>query len=254
MRASIVDVIKSFMVLNILTMFMMMLFYISIVVGLFYFLNVWNLSLLKETIYWTFGVAFILLVNINDAAKDEKYFKKTILNSFKIIIILEFLTNLYAFNLIIELISLPIILLFTMVSAFSQNKEENKAAKNLSDSLIAIYGILVLIFSIYHVTKDFKNIATIPNLKSFFLSPVLTTLYVPFMYFTALYMTYESFFTHKKWILKENKKLFRSIKWQVLKKCNLSLTRIRRVSNKLHIYTTEEKSKILKDLNMILND
>lgn len=254
MRKSTVGLIKSFMVFSILTTIFCMLVYISTIILFFNYLAIWDFSLLKDTIYWTFGFAFIQLVNINDSEKDEKFFKKTLLNSFKIIVIIEFLTNLYTFSLVVELIALPLILIFTMVSTYSENKEENRAVKKLSDTLLSLYGITVLSFSIYHAILDFSNLATINNLKSLLMGPVLTGLYIPYMYFVALFMTYESFLKSRKWILKDNKELFRFLRWYVLRKCNFSLAKIHLVSRKIHIYRNEEKSKIIEDINLILNE
>lgn len=254
MREPVVNLIKSFTDRKILTIFILMLLYIAIIIGLFYQFKIWDFSLLKDTIYWTFGVAFILLFNINDTSSNTGYFRKAFLNCFKIVILLEFLTNLYSFNLIIELISLPIILFFAMASAFGEIKEEHKIAKKASDFLLSIYGITVIIFSIYHAIIDFDKLATINNLRTFFLSPILTTLYIPFIYFTALFMAYESFFKSRRYILADNNKLFRSITWQVLTRCNFSLKKIHLVSRKIHIYRTEEMAEILKDLNIILRE
>ncbi len=208
--------------------------------------------MLKETIYWTFGGAFVLLFNINKVSDNDSYLRQTFLNVFKLMIVIEFLVNFHAFSLIIELIALPIILFFTMISVFSESKKENKSVKRIADSLLAIYGILVLIFSIYYISKDFYSFATLSNLKSFLLSPILTVLFLPFIYITALVMSYESYFAGINWILKENKETFKFTKWNVLKSCNFSLRKIRLVSKNLHIYTSENKSEILNDLRIIL--
>lgn len=208
--------------------------------------------MLKETIYWTFGGAFVLLFNINKVSENESYLRQTFLNIFKLMIVIEFLVNLHPFKLIVELITLPVILFFTMISVFSENKEENRSVKRVADSLLAIYGILVLIFSIYYVSKDLNSFATLSNLESFLLGPILTVLFLPFIYITALVMTYESYFAGIKWILKENKETFKFTKWNVLKSCNFNLSKIQLVSKNLHIYTSVNKSEILNDLRKIL--
>lgn len=251
-RESVLRVIMAFTEYKILIMFFMMLVYISIFISIFYSLSIWDFSLIKDTLLWTFGVAFAMLVNINEASEKEDYFKKVLFNSFKLIIVLEFITNFYVFNIVVELIALPIILLLTMISVFSERKELNKKAKQLAGSLIIVYGIVVLMFSIYHVSNDFENFTTLNNIKLLLLSPILTTLFLPFIYITAVLMTYESFLIRVKWILKENKKLFKVVRMKVFLNCRFNLKKIHLVSKKLHIYTTEEEAQILNDLNLIL--
>ena len=231
-----------------------MLIYIAIIVGLFYYFNLWDISLLKDTIYWTLGVGFILFVNVNKAISREKYFKKILIDNFKLIVIFQFLSNLYFFNLILEIIFIPILLMFTLTSAYSENKDEYKPVKKLSDTLLAIYGFTVLIFSIYHAITDFESLNNINSLKSLLLSPILTVLYLPFLYFMALFMAYESFIKSKKWILKDNKKIFRFLKWHVYINCKFSLKKLRKLTKKLHVYTSISKTEIRNDLEKILNE
>lgn len=232
-------------------MIFLMIIYVVIIVGALFYFNIWDKTLLKDTIYWTFGGAIILLVNVHKATGEDNHFKKITVDSFKLIIIIEFLSNFYVFNLVLELIFLPIILFFSIMSAFAERKDEHKPVKKLSDSLIALYGIVVSIFSAYHIIIDFNNIATVSNLKSFLLSPTLTILYLPFLYFMALFMAYESFFKSRKWILKENKKAFRYLKWKVFLKCNFSMSKIRKVTKKLHVYSSIEKAEIQNDLRLL---
>ena len=56
-----------------------MLIYIVLWVYSFYILKLWDYGLLKDTVVWTFGVAFILIINSTKAFKDENHFKKIFL-------------------------------------------------------------------------------------------------------------------------------------------------------------------------------
>jgi len=64
-------------------------------------------------------------------------------------------------------------------------------------------------------------------------------------------MAYESFLKSRKWILKENKKAFRYLKWKVFLKCNFSVKKIRMVTKKLHVYSSIEKAEIRNDLKLL---
>ncbi len=96
---------------------------------------------------------------------------------------------------------------------------------------MALYGIIVILFALVQVVGDFKNFATIYNLKDFLLSPLLTILILPFIYFLALYATYESLFTRVDLFLRDqNKELKRFTKWQILRTCLLDLKKLNRFS------------------------
>lgn len=244
--------IRKFTEFRILSIFLSMIVYIGFFITILYFLKIWDFSFLKDTIYWTFGIAFIILFNINDLIDNKGRFRKIFLSNLKLIVIIEFITNLYVFKFYIEMITFPILIFLTLTRAFVERKEEDRIVKNLLDTIIAIYGLSVIVFSIIHVAKDFENFASINNLKSILLSPTLTTIYLPYIYFAAVKMSYESFYASIKWILKENKKLYKFTRWITFRKCGLNLSKVRLVTKKIHIYSSEDKSSIVKDLNMIL--
>ena len=249
-RQSAISVIQAFFKLS--KWYLIILLYIAGIVFLFYKLKLWDLSLLKNTIYWSFGGAFILFFNVNKALESENYFIKIFKDCFKLIIFVEFLSNLYSFNIIVELISIPILVFTGAMLGFSENKAEYKPVKNLFNGVLILYGLGVLVFSVLRLSDNFNSLLTIENLKSLLFGSAMTLSLIPFLYIIALYMAYEGFLKMKKFILKENIKLYRFLKWRIIRNCHLNLERIRMVSKKLHIYTTIEKEQILIDLKTIL--
>ena len=122
-RKSLFGVIKAFTAHQILAIFFLMIIYIELLVLILCKLNLWNFYLLKDTIYWTFGVAFILLANINKTTENNSFFKQTLLSNLKFIVILEFITNLYVFSLVAELIVMPILIFGNYLAGYlSSNK------------------------------------------------------------------------------------------------------------------------------------
>ena len=249
-RQSAISVIQAFFKLS--KWYLILLIYIAGIVFLFYRLKLWDLSLLKNTIYWTFGGAFILFFNVNKALESEKHFIKILKDCFKFIIVVEFLSNLYSFNLIIELISIPILVFAGVMLGFSENKTEYKSVQKIFNGVLILYGLGVLIFSIIRISDNFNSLFSIENLKSLLFGTAMTLSLIPFLYLIALYMAYEGFLKMKKYILKNNSKLYKYLKWQVISRCNVNLKKIRIVSKKLHIYDSIEKQQMINELNKIL--
>ncbi len=174
------------------------------------------------------------------------------MNNLKLVVILEFITNLYAFGFVTELILMPILVFTVGIGVYSESKEEYHQVTKIMNFILIVYGICVLAFSIYHVLIDFDKVVTIENLKKFLLAPVLTTTYLPFIYLIALYAAYESFYVRIKLDLKGNKDLVRFVKWRIFFICNLSLKRIKLVSEKLEIYYIKDKNDLKVKLNRII--
>ena len=249
-RQSVRSVISSFFKLS--KWYFTMLIYIAGVVFLFYKLKIWDLSLLKNTIYWAFGGAFILFFNVNKALENEKHFIKVFKDCFKLIIIVEFLSNLYSFNLVIELISIPILVFTGAILAFSENKPEHNSVRKFFNGVLIFYGLGVVVFSIIQIAGNINSVITIKNLTSLLFGSAMTLSLIPFLYFLALYMAYEGFLKMNKFILKQNKKLYRFLQWRIIGSCRKNLKRIRIVSKKLHVYTSIDKEQINVELNSIL--
>lgn len=168
--------------------------YVVFIVFVLYKIKLWDTSLLKDTIFWIFGTAFILLVNLNEASKDEHYFRKLLLDNLKLILILEFFINFYTFSLFAELIFLPVFFLIIVTNSVAQTKNDLLLAKKLTDFMLGIAGIFLFIFSLTKVFGDYHSLLNVDNLRAF-LSPICLTLaFLPFLYCFALFMAYETAF------------------------------------------------------------
>src|SRR6266487_2639991 len=97
-RPPFLSVLRALFARKIATAMLAMLAYISLVVFAAYKVHFWDISLLKDTIIWTLGTAFIMFVNSDKVNTESKYFKKVLLDNVKLIVLLEFIINLYVFN------------------------------------------------------------------------------------------------------------------------------------------------------------
>lgn len=222
---------------------LIMSLYISLLVFVAYLFHVWDFSLLKDTILWFIGGAFIMFLHSNKVTSEEHYFKGVLLESVKFTVVIEFVTNLYTLNLIGELILVPIATLLVAMLAFIEKKEQYAQVKKLLNGLYVIIGLGILIFAFSHVVGGFKDFATLQNLKSFLLTPVLTIAFLPFIYFLALYSTYTLLFLRINLWLKNDKALVKFTKRQIWRSSRLNLKKLKKVSEKMSGKLTTIKSK-----------
>ncbi|WP_114750493.1 hypothetical protein [Pleomorphovibrio marinus] len=190
-------------------------------------LEVWQTSNLKDVLFWLFSVGLILVFKINEA-KSNAYFKGIFLSAIKWTIGLEFIVNLYSFSLFKEIIILPILVFLAMTQAVAEMDEKHKVVSKFLQNVIAIAGLSIFSYSLYKTIVNFDDVLTFQNLVSFLLPSTITVLFIPFVYFLALYSTYESYFIHldfmtvKKDKVKETKKL-------ILRIANINLDKLLRI-------------------------
>ncbi len=82
----------------------------------------WDSSLLKDTIFWFCSIGFLQIFKIIKAP-DTTYYKNLAIETLKITIILEFIANIYVFNLAIEIPFILIIIMFSLMKPFADREK-----------------------------------------------------------------------------------------------------------------------------------
>lgn len=250
-RSAFIEVLKSLFAKKILLIAIFMSIYIFLMVLAFERIGFWDITVLKDTVFWVFGVAFIMFINLNNAANDAKYFRKAIIDSIKIVIVLEFVINLYSFNLIVELLFVPILGLIAMMSGISSVKPEYKQVNVLLNYVLGFIGIVLLIFTIYQIVIDFQDFASLKNIRDFLVPILFTIAFLPIIYLMAIYIKYEDIFIRID-IANTDIDLARYAKQKILFNCHLDLRRLNRISRNLVILklnNRDDVSNLLRNLN-----
>lgn len=201
--------------------------YLFGIILLFRNLEVWQNSNLKDVLFWLFSVGLILVFKINDA-KSNAYFKGIFLSATKWTIVLEFVVNLYSFSLFTEIIILPVLVFLAMTQAVAEMDEKHKVVSKFFQYVIAIAGLSIFTYSFYKTIVNFDDVLTFQNLVSSLLPSTITILFIPFLYFLALYSTYESYFIHLDFMTIKNDKV-KVVKKLILRIANINLDKLLRI-------------------------
>jgi hypothetical protein len=229
-RKALFAVIKSFTAWKIQLMLWLMIEYVSLIIYFFSKENLWEFSLLKSTIFWFVGTAMVLLLNYLKAYK-EGYFKNTALESLKFAVVIEFIINLYVFNLFLELLLVPMLATVVGMLAVSEGKKEFDLLRRILNGFLATLGIVYIIYAVKNIFGDFWNFATIENLKEFLLYPTFTILLLPFIYLLALLSMYENVFMRGYFSANKNENISKYLNRKILFLCHLNLKKLTNFSN-----------------------
>lgn len=197
--------------------------YVSTIIFVLYRLDFWDMSLLKDTILWTFGSAIILTFSLKKIKRIVD-FKPLVINIFKWTIFIEFIVALYSFNIFAELIILPIIVFLSATKAYSDTDDKYKTVSSILGKSLSAVGFIILAYTVYKVFTDAKTLFAISALKSFTLPIILSLSFLPFVYVLNIYMKYESLALRINFIIPD-KKMRDVIKWEVLKISHLNLSK-----------------------------
>jgi hypothetical protein len=169
----------------------LMAIYVFFVVYALNALGLWDQAQLKNTLIWGFSVAIVSLFRINDIAKDERYFQNTIKDNLKLIIVLEFIIAAYPFHLVLELIIVPVSFFIGGALAVAQTDSKYESAEKALNYLLLAFGLVVIIHAGYQLITDINTFMQSNIFVDFYTPPLLSVLYLPFIYFLMVYMRYE---------------------------------------------------------------
>jgi len=228
-RGAVHGVLKALLQAKIIMVWATMILYVCILIPLFSTIGLWQTDLIKDTVLWSLGTAFVYLMNIDQITKSENYFKNILFNNLKLVLVLEFIVNFYTFSFGVEILLIPIIFILVGMSVVAGTDGEYQTVKKIVDFIMAAFGIALLINASNSLLNEFSDFATLDTFRAFILPIAFTFAYLPFLYFWALIMSFENLFVHIDIRLKQrDSKLAGYLKRKILVLCHFNLTKLNR--------------------------
>jgi hypothetical protein len=210
--------------------------------------GVWDIHLLKDTIFWTIGVGLFLVVA--GIQKDTTFFKKAAINAIKLTLVVEFFINMHVFSYVVELLILPILVLLVLLETVSENDSKYKPVNNFINKLLGIFGLFILSYGIIKTVQNYRSDFTYNNLQSLLLPTFLTIAFLPFSYLVAVYSVYEILFI-RLGFLREVRYPLKEIKKSIFFTARFNLKRIKIINQKLNQFDLNETSSISEYIEKI---
>ena len=214
-RELLKKLIKFFFNWKIQLWILLMSAYITLIVYGLFTIDLWNPSQLKDTISW-----FLLSGTYTgfQVATDngEKPFRKILLESLGLIVVIEYLVGLYTFSFVVEVLIQPFMAIVVGMEIMLKREERTIVVAKLMNWIQVIFGLVLIWHTISSLLADEKGIDKIVSLRSFIFPIILTFLFIPFLYFQKLAILYESLFTRLNYGSDINKDSKRKIKYKLL--------------------------------------
>jgi hypothetical protein len=233
-------IVTSFMKWRIQKVFFLFILYNSCVVYILYKLFIWQPYILKDTLFWFIGGACTQFMNVYKAS-EKGYFKKPIVEMLKWTILLEFIINLYSFDLLAELFIIPIMTVLSILDYYLKVNKSGEKIYKIINSITAYTGLILISIVFYKTILNYERIFTRESFDSIFIPMLLTIAIVPFIYLIALYIGYEEMFLTINFkvvsIQMKNK-----VKWSIVKSANISLSKLKRIRRLIYrlVFRNEE--------------
>jgi hypothetical protein len=231
---SVRNVLKRFFAFKLLFINLIAYTYLIAWVVLFYKLEFWTFSLLKDTAIYVFFTSIALIFD-TISNKNENKFKKLIVDNIKFTTIIVLYLDFYSFNFWIEMFLVPILCFFAIYTEKEKNRDRQKVHRFVS-IIIIMTGLSILLYCLYRTYQNYYSILSKEFIESLLLPIVFTILYIPYLYFLSLYSEYELWFINLLYRTQVGKE-YRFRKKLILRYCGINLSKIRFISKNFHIYT-----------------
>jgi len=253
-RKSSVTLIKCFIHWRILTVALFMALYISLLIWLLCKAGLWRPDQLKSTIIWSVSVGLVSLFRINEIKEPHNFFFNFAKDIFKLTILLEFIAEYFTFNLISELIFIPLSAAFGAVMAYSQTDKQYKIVEKLFTNILAFIGLFIIVYVSYRIFSDIEAFTSMDTLRDFYTPPLLSISFLPFMYAMMVYMRYEQAFARLSFVVKEPR-LCSYAKTTAVRYFHINLSLLERWLTNLvylNIETKQDIEQSIRDLELTL--
>jgi hypothetical protein len=243
-RLSLFNLLKALFVKQIGFSIAGMLLYVCFMVLAFQKVGFWDESAIKDTVLWTYGVAFVMLFNANKTGDDDHYIRRTLIGNIKLVVVLEFILNMYSFSLLIEIVIVPVVTYLVLLKAYAEYKPVPKQVATFVSHGLSIFGTVLLVTTFYNVASNYHSFATWRNLRDFLLPPALTIALLPFTYSMALLIKYENIFNRIN-ISNDDPDLASYAKRRILSTFHIKLARLTKWSREAGILRFSNRNEVV---------
>jgi len=249
-RTPFKQVLKVFFAKKIITTLALMLIYIAIVVFGLFKIGLWESHQLKNTIIWSISVGALSLFKINEIKNTSHFFKNLVLDNLKLIVFVQFVVEFYTFNLFVELLLVPVLVILGAMLALAQTDEKYHFVEKILGGFFVTLGAILIFYSIYMLATNLGDFAKEQTIYDFYIPPLLTLLYLPFIFIMMVFTTYEDVFARLQYFIKELKPR-RFAKIYSMLKFRFRIKLLERWVSTLPFQDTSSKENIIKSVKQI---
>jgi len=123
--------------------------------------------------------------------KEEAYFSKSIKGHFKLLIIFEFIVALRSFNLITELIIVPLSALAVLIFTYSKMNDKHQSVEISMSWVLSFLGVCMIGGGLFFIYSNFDKFTQSKTFIDFSMPIILSILLLPYIYLVSVYILYE---------------------------------------------------------------
>jgi hypothetical protein len=224
LRNALWKVVVGFFRIKVFGWVLLMTLYCTCVVAVLWLIGLWNIDLLKDSIFWLLFSGITMLFSIATSEDEIKPIRKMLKDNIKIVLIIEFISNTYTFSLLVEIVLLPIIAFIAMLDAVAGSDLKYGTVARITTMLQILIGISVIAVAIIKAIVDYRSLLTLDSLRSLLLPVILSIMLSPYILIVLLIITYEQIFLRLRFGPTKEKALIKYAKARIIRNLGLNIS------------------------------
>lgn len=202
--------------------------YTAFVVVVMRWLGFWDWGMTKTTVVWFLGTALARTYSFE--RRDAAYFRRLLVGTVALPVVVEFLANLHTFPLIAELVLVLAVFVLVMLQVVASTDPKTQGVGKACGYILSFMGLIVLALSVRDVIHDVGGFLTAARAKEYVLPLLLTACFLPYLYVVALYGAYQTTLHMVRFGLRgeDRARLFRFARRSILRACGIYPARTHR--------------------------
>ncbi|WP_320171192.1 hypothetical protein [Maridesulfovibrio sp.] len=168
--------------------------YTCAIVYLLHKYGLWDFSQIKDTTIWFFSVALFSLFKLSGNDNTSINFRQLLMDNIKLVLFIEIITGTYTLPFLAEMLLIPVVTFLGMMAVVAERNEQYSLVKKIISYTISTIGWGLIIYSAGELISSLSKETVQGLVTDYSLPPLLTLLYIPFLYFMQLALTYENIY------------------------------------------------------------
>lgn len=225
-RIGFLDCIKLIFGFKIAVVWLIYCLYIFLITILLTNLTIWKRIYIKDIIIWFVLVGLINYIKSITDNDFEFSLRKLVKDNISVTIIVEFIISIFTFDIILELLIVPVVTILSLLSLYSERKSNYESVYKFIDGIMSAFGLFLAFKTIELGIDEYKYLNMKDTLISFMIPIVYSFLSIPLYYIVRLYTKYEKVFVLLPFSRVINSKVKKIRFYKIFKVCRFSIEKL----------------------------
>lgn len=189
---------------KLLACFLAVAVYVAAVCYLANRIDLWNTTLVKETVIWFLVSGLVLITRFQNITRGEPFLRRAAVITILATVAIEYLLNLFVLPLWAELLLQPFVAVIAITLVVAEREPKYEPARRLLNALFSGIGLSLAAYAIWNLVAHWNSLDKLEAARELALPLWLGLAVTPVVYLVAVLTAYETLFVRLTFLIKDD--------------------------------------------------